>query len=309
MAKKLKLLFYVFAQEETGLGHWYRSLALAQATQGRGHCVTIASNREPLKRINYIQTHYLEPGDYVQAIQATRPDWLIVDLPHTPPAWIRKMYEGKIVTLNGIGYNQNDGADLRVIQGAISVDLPGEQDKVPTLKGLEYIILRPEIAKHKGIPRGEFSLIWGGGVDSIGLLQSFADWFPEERAFFIVADMTPIPILKSPSHWLLKLNQDSDDLFWWLGRCKKLITAMGMIVPEAAGYLGVPTYVFNASELHLSFAKAMEEAGLIKAWNDVGLPSEEAVRTFIDTPYEINKDKMLDNLGAERVMIAIEERS
>lgn len=308
MKHPLNLTFLVFSQQETGLGHWYRSLALAQAAHNRGHIVTITSNRIPPRPLKHIQARYLDPDDYNQAIQATRPDWVIVDLPHTPPAWIREMTPGKIATLNGIGYNQMDGADLRVIQGAAEVNLPGEQDKVPTLKGLEYIILRPEIAQHKDAVRGEFSLIWGGAADGLSLLQNYGDWFPNEKAFFLVADMTPTPLLKSPNHWLLKLKEDSDDLFWWLARCKRLITAFGMVVPEAL-YLQTPVFSLNYSSLHLAFSTPLAEMGLIKNYPAVGLPSREEVERFLTEPWERVDSDLIGAKGSSRVIQEIERRS
>lgn len=307
--KPLRILMYCFANEATGLGHWFRSLALAQAAHQRGHTVTIASNRTPPRPLKHIQARYLDPGDYNRAIQASRPDWVVVDLPHTPPAWIREMTPGKIAFLNGIGYNQADGLiDLRIIQGAAEVNLPGEQDKVPTVKGLEYIILRPEIAQHKGAVRGEFSLIWGGAADGLSLLQNYADWFPDEKAFFLVADMTPIPLLKSPNHWLLKLKEDSDDLFWWLARCKRLVCTMGMIIPESI-YLSTPSFCLNYSPLHLAFSTPLAERGLIKNYPAVGLPSREEMERFLTEPWERADSEEIGIEGALRVVKEIEGRS
>lgn len=308
MRNPLKLLFLFGVNPATGYGHKFRSLALAKAAQERGHTVTIASDQKPPSQFQWFQVEYLNQAQLFGALEIAKPDWLIVDLPHTPPEWIRVMYGGKILTLNGIGYNQGDGADLRIIQGAAEVELPGEQDKVPVLKGLEYIILRPEIAKHKGVPRGEFSLVWGGGSDSTGTLQAMAGWFPNERAFFLVADMTPIPLLESTCHWLLKLDQDSDNFLWWLARCKRLITNFGMVVPEAI-YLQTPVFSINASELHLAFASPLAEQGLIKNFPAVGLPSREEMERFLGEEFKPVVNDQIGIKGGLRVIKAIEERS
>lgn len=304
----LKILVYAFCTPETGYGHIFRSLALAQAAKDRGHTVAVVSNRKPPGLVWYV-AEYLEPLHYSLALKDFKPDWVVVDLPHTPPAWIKKTAgKAKILTLNGIGYNQNDGADLRVIQGCAEVELPGEQDKVPVLKGLEYIILRPEIAKHKGAARGDFNLCWGGGVDSCGLLEAVANWLPNEPTFFVVADMTPVPLLTSPHHWVLKLNQDSDDLFWWLSKAKRLITAFGMVVPEAL-FLGTKVFSINASQLHQAFAAPLAEQGLIKNYPAVGLPSREEMVRFLGEPFEPAESNLIGADGAAKVMQAIEERS
>lgn len=289
------------------MGHWYRSLALAQAALDRGHIVFIASNRQPPKQFRYLPAEYLNPAHYAGALQAAKPDWVVVDLPHTPPDWIRQLTSCKIVTLNGIGYNQLDGADLRVIQGATAVKLPGPQDKVPVLKGLEYIILRPEIANYKPVPREDYSLCWGGGMDVMRLNQAIADWFPDEKIHFLVADMTPVPTLTSPSHKLLRLDPESTDLFWWLSLAKRLITAMGMIVPESVA-LNCPVYCLNSSLLHLAFSSAMADRGLIKNFPAVGLPAREEMERFLREPFEPAENKLIDEYGASRVIKEIEKR-
>lgn len=301
----MKILSLVYCSKKTGFGHWFRSLALAQTAQQRGHEVTIVGDRHPPNDLPFIHLHDLSPGALVMALQATKPDWLIVDLPGDLPRWIRELTPCRICTLNGIGYNQADGANLRVIQGVADVDLPGPQDKVPVLKGIEYVILRPEIEKYKGMARSQDWLCWGGGADILHLLTRFTVACPGWFATLITSPMAPAPLIVSPTHSVVRLNEESTDIFGWMAGSRAACVAMGMCTHELV-YLGIETYCFNASELHLRFAKGMERAGLLKTWPAVGLPSNQEIKEFLSTPFRITGERP-DGLGAVRVMEAIED--
>jgi spore coat polysaccharide biosynthesis predicted glycosyltransferase SpsG len=300
----MKILVYCFVNSSTGYGHWYRSLALAQAAQQRGHAVYVASDRQPPPGLTHIPTRYNDIGSFATALNIVKPDWLITDIPHDPPMWIRTLAKCKILTLNGIGYNQADGADLRVIQGVADIELPGPQDKVPVLKGLEYVILRPEIAKYRDIPKGQDTFVWGGGADMLGLLNRFVLACPGTFATLIVGDMTPAPLVSGPCHSVVRVKADSLDMFEWMAGSKAACIAMGVAAWELS-YLGLETTVFSATPLHLIFAQGMAKAGLIKAWPEVGLPGNEEMRDFIRSDFEITGQPP-DLLGPKRIMEALE---
>lgn len=273
---EVKILCLVYANRSTGYGHWFRSLALAQTAQQCDHTVTIAGDRRPSNGLPFIHLHDLSPGALVMALQATKPDWLIVDLPGDLPEWIRELTKCRICTLNGIGYNQADGADLRVIQGVDDVDLPGPQDKVPVLKGIEYVILRPEIEQFKGLARSpEDWFVFGGGADVLRLLSRFTVACPGWFATLITSPMAPAPLIVSPTHTTIRLKEESADIFGWMSASGRGCVAMGMCVWELLAVGPIPTYVFSATTLHLRFAEAMARHGLIKAWPTVGLPSND----------------------------------
>lgn len=304
--KPLRILSLVYANRSTGYGHWFRSLALAQTAQQRGHTVTIAGDRQPPTGLPFIHLHDLSPGALVMALQSTKPDWLIVDLPGDLPEWIRELTTCKIAVLNGIGYNQNEeGLDLRVIQGSRGVELPGRQDKVPTITGLEYVILRPELEAYKGLAKGQDWICWGGGIDPLRLLSQFTVACPGWFAVLVASSMMPAPIVTSPTHAVIKMNEDSPDIFGWMVSSKAACISFGMIAYELL-FLGVPVYAFASTPLHLRFAQPLAERGLIKLWPTVGLPSKEEIRTFLEEDFEAPKETGLDLLGGERVMREIE---
>jgi spore coat polysaccharide biosynthesis predicted glycosyltransferase SpsG len=306
--KPLKILHYTFCRTETGMGHFFRSLALAQTAIQRGHTVFFASDRTPPYPFGFILTAYRDKFSLISALQLASPDWLIVDMPDPLPEWLRELADEagcKICTLNGIGYNQNgDGADLRVIQGLESVDLPGEQNRVPVIKGVEYIILRPELAKYLGEARGEETMVWGGAADVMKLHQRYFAACPGRFAVHIISDMIAPPILNTPTQTYLRLKGD-ESIFGWLASSKALVCAFGMITWEAA-FLGLPIFSFSATELHLHFALAMERAGLIRTWPGVGLPgNDDDFRAFISEDWQPTGERpTLD--GAVNVMKAIE---
>lgn len=298
----MRLLLYYFANPITGLGHFYRSTALAKIALERGHTVLVAGDRKP-DGLPFMPCIYESRGDFKDAVEAFKPDWVLVDLPHTPPEWIRETVKGRICTLNGIGYNQNDGADLRIIQGMSDVKLPGKQDKVPVLKGIEYVIIRPDTWQYRQEQRSPMTFVWGGGTDGMRLLSRFGLVYPQGLATLVMAEMTPAPQIVLPRHTALRLT--GNDFLSWLGGSQQAVMAMGMSAWEAVA-LDVKSYVFSYTPLHLAFAEAMDSAGLIKAWPGVGLPTSDEMRDFINTPFEIAGNG-LDTDGARRVVEAIEK--
>lgn len=303
----LKLLFLVYCSKKTGYGHYFRSLALAQTAQQRGHDVTIAGDRRPSNSLPFIHLHDLSPGALVMALQATNPDWLIVDLPGDLPEWIRELTTCKIAVLNGIGYNQNEeGLDLRVIQGSRDVELPGEQDNVPTIRGIEYVILRPEIARYKDVVKTPDVLVWAGGSDAMGLLSRFVTVCPGWFATLVVSPMSPTPLVISPTHTRIRPNPDTDEMLEWLAGSQRAVVAMGMIIYEAI-WLGVKVHCFNATKLHLAFSRPLDKLGLLKSYPAVGLPTKGEMRAFLEEDFELLKETGLDLLGSQRVMEAIEK--
>lgn len=313
MPKRLTILHYCFANEFTGLGHHFRSLALAQAAQDRGHIVFIASNRQPPKQFRYLPAEYLSPAHYAGALQAAKPDWVVVDLPHTLPDWIRELAPDntKICTLNGIGYDQADNwVNLRVIQGVADLELPKGINRGNTVMGIDYVIIRPEIERYRDNLRWYGgTLVWGGGNDYLGILPKMVSlYFNSRSLYLVVADMTPEPKhINKDWHSVNRISGDGLGMIERLAVCRDAAVAMGMITWESA-YLSTPCYVFSYSPLHLMFAQGMERYGLIKAWPEVGLPSDDEIREFLAEPFKINEENRPKGDGAINVLKEIEKR-
>jgi spore coat polysaccharide biosynthesis predicted glycosyltransferase SpsG len=306
MKNKLKLLFYTFRNKHTGYGHWFRSLALAEVAQDRGHEVLIASNTEPPFRYPWEFVAYDSPTELDRALSFHHPDWLVIDLPDTLPGWIQDMAKCKICVLNGIGYDQAEGVDLRVIQGVADLELPKKIDTSNTIMGLEYIILRPEIARYRSAKKFDLWFIWGGGNDHLSLLDRFGESCQDKNAVMILNGMAKLPKRRSQNHLLIE-PESPEAIFNPMAYAQWACVAMGMVVPELI-YLNVSPYVFSFSELHLKFAQGMERYGLIKAFPQVGLPGKRKMRAFLEEPFPQVGENKIDGWGAERVVEEIERR-
>lgn len=301
---QLKLLFYVFANQHTGYGHYYRSLALAQAAIDRGHTVYIASDKFSRNCAIWLSSRYNKPTDLARILSIVKPDWLIVDLPDTLPGWIEDMATCKICVLNGIGYDQANNVALRVIQGVADLKLPKEIDLSNTVMGVDYVIIRPEIERFKNLAQTIDFFVWGGGNDHLRLLDRFGQIGKDWSAYLIQSPMLPGANGANGLHKPM-ISKKSLDIFQWLGWSKRACCAMGMIVWEAA-YLQVPAWIFSYSPLHLMFAQGMQKHGLIKAWPGVGLPeSDEDMREFLDSEFVVS-GKPPDGKGADRIVRIME---
>lgn len=304
-SKIMRLLFYVFCSPQTGFGHFYRSMALAQVASDRGHTVYIASDTRPSNNVIWLSVKYDFPPSLEYALDFVKPDWLIVDLPDTLPAWIEDMATCKICVLNGIGYDQANNVALRVIQGVGDLELPKGVDLSNTVMGVDYVIIRPEIERFKKCTKNNKIFVWAGGNDVTGLLPRYEQVCSDWVSTLIVSNITPVPGATGQNHTVIK-PQSSLDIFKWLASSKRAVVNMGMIVWEAL-FLGIKVHCFNASKLHLTFSQAMDRQGLLKSYPAVGLPDNEQMRKFLEQDFEI-KGKRPDLKGGERVIKEMERR-
>lgn len=246
----MKINVLVFANKQTGWGHWYRSIAFAEYAQKAGHQVTIISDRQPPR---HLAGHIVPYDD--QALWRSPlyklPDWLVIDLPEEGPGWLYDHCHAtgvKTCILNGVGHQVGDRADLRIVQGL------GDGK----YSGVDYIILREEVFHIKEIRRPIIEwFVFGGAADKMGLTRQFPN---EQRISFSISD----------KEWQADDRHD-DGFLVAASQCRRACVAMGMTVLELVA-MQIPTYVFSISETHLRFAQALDEAGYIKAWPNVGLP-------------------------------------
>jgi spore coat polysaccharide biosynthesis predicted glycosyltransferase SpsG len=307
----MKILFYVFATPETGLGHIFRSTALVQAATEAGHTVAIMSNRKPPVG-QWLDAHYLQKQQLSAALDVIQPDWLVVDLPDTLPPWVEELVgsRAKICVLNGIGYDQANNVALRVIQGVNDIQLPRRMTPKNTLIGSEYVILRSEIEAVKRGGERDYWLVWGGARDYMKLLPAFSEAYKDEMCLMLRVPMTPEYKIVNRNHTTLTTRKDLD-IFNWIAGAKAVVCAMGVIAWECA-YIGVPAYVFSYTDLHLTFARGMSAHGLIRSYPEVGLPNVEAIRNFTKGRlFKVDKESGMipDNKGAARIVKEMEKRS
>jgi hypothetical protein len=291
----MNIQFVVFSNQQTGQGHYFRCEALAKAALDAGHKIMLIGD----KRFSFLRQKDFRPWSYGffkawnerEHLIGADSDWLVVDLPFN----LSSRSKTKTCILNGIGYSLEYSHDLSVIQGLIDEPMPEN-----VVSGTKYVILRPEIENIKeytGIKSKWF--VWGGSEDTMGLLPEFPYWTNASlyhsaerygKQYYEHREKNPLLLLKAMSAHTCAC------------------VAMGMAVWELI-YLGIPTWVFSATETHLKFAKALHNKGLINAWDGVGLPSQNKIKDFLSQPFEIDcSQEKPDLLAAKRILILLEEQ-
>lgn len=308
----MKIVIMVYAEPKVGLGHWYRSIELAKRAEERGHYVTVVGNKMA-RPFTFFQIREGETMDLYHVLHQTNPDYLVVDLQDRVPDYIYDLVKSRLVVLNGVGREEEQKADLTVIQGFANGLHP---DNI--YAGPEYVILRRELFQIKekfkpgpDVPKRNW-FVWGGANDKMNLLPTFPQVFPEQNSFLIINKHFPLPAWTKGGtiHWNPAIHSPTliDDLYivQAMLSAKKACIAMGMVAWELAA-LGVPTYAFSWSEGHLKFAQRMQEHGLIKAYPRVGLPSPEEMQAFLSEPFEPDVTNAPDDKGADRILDLMEK--
>jgi spore coat polysaccharide biosynthesis predicted glycosyltransferase SpsG len=277
----MQVKILVFANAETGLGHWYRSIALADYLQGRGVHTTIITDRIPPDKFSYHLVNYHDQPIWQSPITGHY-DWLIVDLPAEPPAWIYEYCEAQrinVLILNGVGHQVGDRATLRIVQGL---------DDAAEYSGVDYIILRDNVFKASRIRQPIIDwFVFGGAADQMKLTVNFPNW---QRIVFAI----------SKKDWQVSDNHDNGFLFA-ASQCERACIAMGMTALELAAWGDMPIYVFSISEQHLNFAQRLETAGYISAYPAVGLPDDKIdMAEFLTIPF-VPTGKPIDGQACRRI--------
>lgn len=272
----MRVAFFVMANEATGLGHWYRSMALAEAMLAEGHEVEVWSDRQPPEGMCW-HKEFAWPV----AAELAGCDWVVIDMPlELNTAGRRQIAKAgaKALVLNGVGHKVGDWADIRIVQGF-----------APKAKysGPEFVILRPNVFEAAKVRSPVVDwFVFGGAADGMHLTRLFPNW---NRLTYIV----------DADRWEGTENQDDGFLLAAAG-CKQACIAMGMTAWELAA-MGVPAYVLSISQGHLKFAMQMHEAGLINAWPQVGLPPLYAFEKWLSKPFEMTGQPP-DNQACARIM-------
>ena len=90
MRPDLRLIFLAYGNEKTGLGHYYRTLALAQEASCRGHQVVFLSDHKThCCGVKGEQVRPNDPETFLGWSQPFRPDWVVADLSYPAPDWFR----------------------------------------------------------------------------------------------------------------------------------------------------------------------------------------------------------------------------
>lgn len=276
----MRVVLYFFRNPETGLGHYYRMQALYQELEKRHHHVICATSHNVGWPAWFAPVHYNDEDSFKFVLKFLKPDWVVADLP-TFPAWLTGK---RLCLVNGIGHTCPP-ADLIISQGQ------GGDYHAP-----EYLLLRQCLKEYTWQPTdGDF--VFGGGADTLGLLEAYSKYLPNNEAHLVVNFSHPPNDRRAA--WV------SDEAMLKLAaNCRRAIVSTGMIVWELAA-LGVPTYCFSKSEEHLRTALWLDKLGLCKAYPFVGLPNQGAFVEFLSRPFTPT-GKRPDFDGARRVAELLE---
>jgi spore coat polysaccharide biosynthesis predicted glycosyltransferase SpsG len=301
----MKVVIVVYAKPDVGLGHWYRSIVLANELVSRGHFVWICGNKMLLgKEHLYFQIRENEPDDLLHVLDQIRPDFLVLDLQNGVPKYIYELcdrFSVNTLVLNGVGREEEDDAYITVIQGFPPKDISiGEN----TYYGSEYVIIRPELFKFTYRPVFPW-FVWGGAKDKMNLLNRFQRVFPDEQSIMVSNKFSENHVEQVGRHSIYNDVKD-DAIFALMNACERACVATGMVVWELLA-LGIMTYAFSWSEGHLGFAQRMEDSGLIKAYPKIGLPkSNYEIMEFLSEPFEPDFSLAPDGEGASRIVDTME---
>ena len=302
----MKIAVLVYANQDVGLGHWNRSKALIEELERRGHYVWALGNMMTHRKM-YYQVREGSRIDLYHVVEQLKPDVLIADLQGEIPEYIYELVDPeRLVVLNGVGRERETRAGMIFVQGLID---PSENKNV--FSGIDYVILRPELQQWLAGPEKEW-FVFGGAKDKMHLSPAFQEAFPETSANILMTNMSvsldntyrtmyhDIFIPPSPDKQVETFRQA-------VAGVEKACLAMGMTAWETVA-LGIPTYVFSSTNGHLSFAKKMEDAGMLRAYDGVGVPHHDTlVKEFLEQK-PIQPRLRPDFMGASRVADKLEER-
>ena len=298
-----KIAFLTYAEPNTGLGHWFRTLALEQEAKNQGYSTHFLTNRM-LHREMYFQVRENNFDDIYNALHQIKPYAIVIDFQGNVPDYtydITRKFGIKTVILNGVGRVEENNANLVVIQGLSETRNPN------TVSGAKYVILRSKMGEISAKHNGNSWFVWGGARDRMGLLKMF-NRVDDREATLVVHQEFIDPLIyrgiteTHPNPLHLVTHVTGDAMLPIMANAKTACIAMGMAAWELA-YLGTPTYAFSSTPGHLRFAKEMEIAGLLLAYPKVGLPNTvKQFCDFINQPITVQDENRPDLLGAQRVM-------
>lgn len=300
----MKIAVLVYAHKEVGLGHWNRSVALVRELEKRGHYVWILGNMMVHRKM-YFQVREGVETDLYHVIDQLKPDIFIADLQDEIPEYVYDIVsEDRLVVLNGVGRERESRAAMVFVQGFSA------SSGANIFSGPEYVILRPEIEQWREGPESEW-FIFGGAKDKMHLSPAFQRVFPEVEANILMSPMSDTldKTYRTMHHNIFiapSIDKQAETFRVACSNANRACIAMGMTAWEMAA-LGIPTYAFSSTEGHLAFAKRMEDAGILRAWNGVGMPDTPLeFKEFLELP-PIQPKMRPDFMGASRIVNLLEE--
>lgn len=277
-----------------GMGHYFRTLALAQEATCRGHKTLFLSDRRTyVNGLQWIFSNPLDVHQFELLVGTFRPDWVVADIPADyMPFWLTANgYPWRLCLIDG----RNGQADVVIGQG-----LSGQQFEAP-----DYLIIPPELRylATDNLPPAKCWFVWGGAADNQHLLEEFTRHIASFALLVGMKNITTLPDLPRVDHWAVA-SESREQFFRYATQCDRAAVQMGQTVWELL-YLGLACRVFSLTKRHLETALEMDKRGWVKAYPQTGIPTNRELKLFLSRNFKPAQNPV-DGRGAERIIKLLE---
>lgn len=338
----MKIVFYAYGNHQIGMGHIYRSMALAKAFKKKlkaAPSITFLSidYQEGIKKIQGVgyPIHKIPVGlpeqeeiEYCSNILTPlHPDVFVVDA-----LWVSPAEMGLFKDCSKYLVSIDDTKDGRLFADLVINVLyqsSTKNDDVLELTDLKYCILGEEYSAYNRPPVTirpivKRILVTQGGSDTYGVTVRIARALDRlDKNIAIVLLLGPAfkhdkelqtVLQKSKRDFIVE--KDVQDVVSLFTRCDLAVTGAGLTLFELAA-LGIPCIVLTQEEKEIETANRLKGYGFIKSLGLSENISDEdiygAVNTLIED-YPLRKQmhqksrELIDGRGAERVVEVILDR-
>ena len=313
MSATVDLAIRVDGDAAIGFGHAMRSATLARACRAAGYRVAIVTDSFP----DHIARTAIDEGVLIAPdfdVLPFEPDVVVVDGYHLGAEAVHLRQRDGIV-LAMIDDNRElpvELADVVVNQNLHALGLYRDLLDVDLLLGHEYVMLRPEVTALREVREGGRVLVSFGGADPLRLSLPVVRGLLADQMQTVVAVSAAHPdreaLLEHASESGGQLLIDRGDLIDGLSLADVAVIGGGTTMYEAA-HLGIPAFATIVADNQRSGTVAAERAGLLRIVTADPPSIVSAVRSVDRVSTDRPAERLIDGLGAVRVVQALQYRS
>lgn len=332
----------VDANEEIGMGHFVRCLAVANQLKSLGEKVMFISSDDYIKEkvekdgfnfVSLINKYYEKDSEIdilICLLKKNNINTLLLDSYEVTELYMKCLHEiVRIIYIDDINLFKYL-ADV-IINYTYNTEFSIYEEKkyeknTKFCLGSRYIPLREEFAYNKIEIKKEVGAIFitTGGTDNYNIImelikQLSADEFQGITKYIVVGKFyKKYDELKILENDFLKVYQNISDIYNIMKKCDIAISAGGTTVAELCA-MGIPTIAFSMADNQLEGTKAYDKDGIIIYTGDVRNDKEKVVLKIIENvrilreEYKLRKkmslksNDIIDGYGAKRIAKLISE--
>jgi spore coat polysaccharide biosynthesis predicted glycosyltransferase SpsG len=288
-----KVLFRVEANQNLGMGHLYRCLAVAHELS-RHEILFLASDSSPLveqiiRQTPFKMVAFADDVGMASTIRSFGPDLIFVDFLDTDVVTVSAIRDSgpnaKIVTFE----NEGEGAHLCDL-GVYDLTEPPSNAPPLVLVGPEKAILGPSFELFRSLAgtndRPQHLLLTFGGTDPAGLTQKALNAL---NTLQFTGQVTVVlglgssePEIENPS-FEVEIHRNVTNMALLMGRHCLAISSMGRTVFELAA-MGIPTLAFSQNEKEEGHVHVGEVTGSVLGGSGYTMSTSEmsdVIKNFI----------------------------